>query len=77
VHELPVETADRCRRLVGALGLTYGAIDLIVTTEGDYVLLEVNPAGQYLWLEEAAQLPITEAVCDFLCATDDLKEASR
>lgn len=32
--------------------LNYGAIDIIVTPEGDYVLLEVNSSGEYSWKEQ-------------------------
>lgn len=70
VHSLPAELATRCLRLVGQLGLGYGAIDLIVTPDGRYVFLELNPTGQYLWLEEATGLPISEALCDLLLGHD-------
>jgi glutathione synthase/RimK-type ligase-like ATP-grasp enzyme len=66
VHELPEATADGCVRLVERLGLCYGAIDLIVTPDGRYVFLEINPNGEYRWVERATGLPITEAVCDLL-----------
>lgn len=66
-HELPDELADRCVRLVECLGLSFGAIDLIQTPDGRCVFLEINPNGQYLWVEQAARLPISEAICDLLC----------
>ena len=49
-------------------GLIYGAFDCIVTPEGRHVFLEVNPAGQYLWVEAATKLPITAAIVDELSA---------
>ena len=52
-HELPPETAAKLHELMGRLGLTYGAIDLRLTPEGRYVFLEVNPAGQFLYIEQA------------------------
>ena len=52
--------------LVRRLGLRYGAIDLILTPEGDYVFLEINPNGQWQWIEEPTGLPITSALCDEL-----------
>jgi glutathione synthase/RimK-type ligase-like ATP-grasp enzyme len=64
--ELPPEIADRCCALVRRLGLSYGAVDLILTPDGRYVFLEVNPNGQYLWLERATGLPISDAICDLL-----------
>jgi hypothetical protein len=39
-------------------GLVFGAYDLIVTPAGAHVFLEVNPVGQWLWIEELTGLPI-------------------
>ena len=49
-----------------AIGLKYGAIDLIETPNGDFVFLEVNPSGQWGWISDLAGLPIPEAVADML-----------
>jgi hypothetical protein len=65
-HELPSEVASRCVQLVRRLGLRYGTIDMVLTPEGRYVFLEINPNGQYLWIEKATGLPISEAICDLL-----------
>ena len=40
--------------------LIYGAYDLIVSKSGEPVFLEVNPAGQWLWMEELLDLPISK-----------------
>ncbi|MFF0815491.1 MvdC/MvdD family ATP grasp protein [Rhodococcus sp. NPDC003318] len=66
VHSLPVDVERRCLRLVAELGLRYGAIDLIVTPDGRYVFLEINPSGQWLWIEDATGLPISAALADLL-----------
>jgi glutathione synthase/RimK-type ligase-like ATP-grasp enzyme len=47
-------------------GLNYGAIDIIVTTDDRYVFLEVNPVGEFFWLELYAGLPISHAIADLL-----------
>ncbi|MEL6346508.1 MAG: MvdC/MvdD family ATP grasp protein [Myxococcota bacterium] len=60
-HTLPEEVRRRCVRLVRALGLYYGAIDLILTPNGRHVFLEVNPFGQWGWIEELCDLPISKA----------------
>ncbi|HEY1297892.1 MAG TPA: hypothetical protein VGJ60_32840 [Chloroflexota bacterium] len=65
-HQLPAEIAERCVRLVRELGLCYGAIDLVLRPDGGYVFLEINPNGQYLWIEHATGMPISNAVCDLL-----------
>ncbi|WP_405141737.1 ATP-dependent carboxylate-amine ligase [Sphaerisporangium sp. NBC_01403] len=66
VHDLPEEISQRCMALVEGLGLTYGAIDLILTPDGRYVFLEINPNGQFLWIEAATGLPICAAIGDLL-----------
>jgi hypothetical protein len=66
IHRLPEELARRCVRLTQQLGLCYGAIDMILTPDGRYVFLEINPSGQYLWIELATGLPISDALCDLL-----------
>lgn len=68
VHALPAEVSERCVRLVRRLGLCFGAIDFILTPEGRYVFLEINPNGQWLWIEQMTGLPISDAICDALMA---------
>ena len=67
-HALPQEVQQRCVRLVERLELCYGAIDMILTPDGRYVFLEINPSGQYLWIEQETGLPISAAICDLLMA---------
>ena len=57
-YEVPETVRDRCLALVTALGLRFGAIDVIVTPDGRYVFLEINPFGQWLWMEQLCGLPI-------------------
>ncbi len=58
-----------CLRLVRELGLAFGAIDLIVTPEGRTIFLEINPNGQWGWIEELTGLPIAAAHAAFLAGT--------
>ncbi len=67
-HTLPSEVERCCVRLVQQLGLCYGAIDMVLTPQGRYVFLEINPNGQYQWIEQLTGLPISEAICDLLMA---------
>ena len=66
VHILPPEVEARCIRLVRQLHLSYGALDVIVTPDGEYVFIEINPNGQWAWIEEYTHLPIAEAITDYL-----------
>ncbi|MBN9662266.1 MAG: hypothetical protein J0H49_28975 [Acidobacteria bacterium] len=64
--KLPDALEATLRQLIDELRLTFGAIDLIETPEGEYVFLEVNPSGQWLWLDDTLQLGISDAVADWL-----------
>jgi hypothetical protein len=66
IHALPSEVAQQCIALVRHFGLSYGAIDMILTPDGRYAFLKINPNGQYLWIEEMTSMPISAAICDFL-----------
>ena len=69
-HSLPADVEAMCVRIVAALGLCYGAMDLVLTPDGRYVFLEVNPLGQYLWIEKLTGMPISDAICDLLEAAE-------
>ncbi len=47
-------------------GLHYGAVDLLVRPDGTWVTLEINPEGNYSWLEEETTLAFSATVADFL-----------
>jgi glutathione synthase/RimK-type ligase-like ATP-grasp enzyme len=61
--DLPQPVADSCRRFVKSYGLMFGAIDLIVDPDGEYYFLELNPNGQWVWVQQATGLPIGENLC--------------
>jgi ATP-grasp ribosomal peptide maturase len=48
------------------LGLVYGAFDFVIRPDGQWVFLECNPGGQYGWIEDAVNVPITEAIAHLL-----------
>jgi glutathione synthase/RimK-type ligase-like ATP-grasp enzyme len=68
-HDLPPEVRAKLSALMDRLGLVYGAIDLRLTPEGRYVFLEINPAGQFLYIERATGQPIAAALADVLIKT--------
>jgi glutathione synthase/RimK-type ligase-like ATP-grasp enzyme len=66
-HDLPEDVSRRCISLVGALGLSFGAIDLIRTPAGEYVFLEINPNGQWAWIQQLCpEIPLRETLADLL-----------
>lgn len=71
--ELPGSVVERVRAFMDRLGLVYGAIDLRLTPDDEYVFLEINPAGQWRFVEERTDLPLTETFARLL-ATNDVPE---
>jgi glutathione synthase/RimK-type ligase-like ATP-grasp enzyme len=66
-HALPETLEEKLLALCRRLGLNYGAIDLILTPDGRYVFLEINPVGEYFWLESAPpHFPLSEALAEVL-----------
>jgi len=65
--QLPEDLERRCRTFVRSYGLAFSALDLIVTPEGEYVFLENNPCGQFLFIEQLVpEYRLFEAVADLL-----------
>lgn len=67
-YGLPAEVEQRLLALMRRLGLNYGAADLIVTPQGEHVFLEVNPNGEFYWLDRHLGLPLTDEIADLLVA---------
>lgn len=65
---IPANVAHGVTTLMGRLGLRFGALDFILTPDGQWVFLEINPNGQWAWIERATGLPIAAAMADLLGA---------
>ncbi len=65
-YDLPESIEQGVLALRRRLGLRFGAIDMILDTKGEYVFLEINPGGQWLFAEIHAGLPISDAIADAL-----------
>jgi glutathione synthase/RimK-type ligase-like ATP-grasp enzyme len=55
------EVESMCRAMLAKLGLVYGAFDFVRTPVGDLVFLEINPTGEWAWLEDRLGFPMREA----------------
>lgn len=65
-YTLPPTDADALSRFMQGLGLVWGAIDMRVALDGTHYFLEVNPAGQFAYLEKATGAPLTSALASLL-----------
>jgi len=65
-YDLPLDVEKSCLDLIECLGLDFGAIDLALDHNGNHIFFEINPNGQWAWLETILQLPISKAIVDRL-----------
>jgi glutathione synthase/RimK-type ligase-like ATP-grasp enzyme len=66
--DLPIQVADKLSSLMKNLGLIYGAIDMRIGLDGKYYFLEVNPAGQFIYLELKTGIPLVKKLSDTLAS---------
>jgi glutathione synthase/RimK-type ligase-like ATP-grasp enzyme len=64
--EVPESLHMKVRMVLDRLGLEMGIIDIKQTAEGEFVWLEVNPQGQFLFLEPLTKVPLTDYFADYL-----------
>lgn len=67
---LPDDVSEAMLRLLKSAGLRYGAVDMRRTPDGRHVFLEVNPAGQWRFVEEVTGQPVTSAMSRLLTDLD-------
>lgn len=66
IESLPQELACACVSLTHSYGLRFSAIDLARRPDGEYVFFELNPNGQWAWVEQLTGLPLREKLADEL-----------
>ena len=64
--DVPADIVTGMLAYLEALGLSYGGFDFVITHDKEWIMLECNPAAQWLWLHHLADLPIPAALADLL-----------
>lgn len=67
IVELPERVNQFCLDFLKRMKLNFGCFDFIVTPEGEYVFLECNPNGQWLWIEMETGYDISKIMAENLC----------
>ena len=52
--------------LLKTLNLRFGAIDFILDKKGNYIFLEINPNGQWAWIEKQTGYEISNEITNLL-----------
>ncbi len=75
IHALPQEIESKALALVRQFGLQFSSMDFLLTPEGDYVFLDLNPNGQFYWLQTRLleRFPLKEAMADLLVFPEDYR----
>lgn len=63
---LPRHVEASIHRLVDSFGTNFASLDMIVTPDGEFVFLDLNPNGQWLWLEIELGMPLVASMADLL-----------
>lgn len=61
ISQLDLKHEAMCQQMLSRLGLVYGAFDFVMTPDGELVFLEVNPTGEWAWLESKLGFPMRDA----------------
>lgn len=64
--DIPKEIKEKCLKMMDIMNLKFGAFDFIVDRNENYIFLEVNPNGQWLWLEKLLGLEISNKIINYL-----------
>lgn len=64
--DIPKDVSDKCIYLLQELNINFGAIDIIKTPKGEYVFLEINPNGQWAWIEMQTGQKMSDEIIKFL-----------
>ena len=70
IHRLPDRTRDQCLELMRRLELGFGAIDFALTENDEYIFFEINPNGEWLWIELQLGHPIAKRIAEWLIKQD-------
>lgn len=70
-YEVAAPAVAQLHDLMARLGLVFGVADFKIDHDGNLVFLEINPQGQFLFMEILTHLPISDALARFLM-TDGL-----
>lgn len=64
--DVPNDISAKLRTLLHSYKLRFGAIDMVIDRNGGWIFLELNPNGQWAWLDQIARTDITGAMIQAL-----------
>lgn len=68
--QLPETVEASLLAMTERLGLSFAAADFVVTADDQHYFIDLNPSGQWGWIQEATRLPIAAAIAAHLTGDD-------
>lgn len=66
--DLPEDIQVKCLELCRRFNLDFAAIDFVVDMKGVFWFLEINPNGQWAWIESLLEYPISDQIAILLAS---------
>lgn len=66
IIDIPIEIKEFILKCMNDFEISFGAFDFIVNQKDEWIFLEVNPNGQWLWLENELNLKISDKIISML-----------
>lgn len=66
VFDLPEDIVFKCKKMLELLDLRFGCIDMVLTPDLEIFFLEINPNGNWAWLEKELGFPMSDKILDLL-----------
>ena len=63
---LPESYIHKLRQMLEIFGLNFGAFDIIRDDDDELYFIELNPNGQWYWIEILTQMPMVKAMADLI-----------
>jgi glutathione synthase/RimK-type ligase-like ATP-grasp enzyme len=64
--EIPDQLKNQLRNMLHNMGLNFGAFDIIQDFDDSYYFIELNPNGQYYWIEILTGAPLSDSMADLI-----------
>lgn len=65
-YDLEIDVKEKLIQFMKKMNLVFGCIDLLLAPDGEHIFLEVNPSGQWMWIENMVGFPISSVLVDEL-----------
>jgi RimK-like ATP-grasp domain len=64
--EIPSDVMHAVLTFCRNLGLNFAAIDFVISEDSEWFFLEINPNGQWVWIQQETGLPISDGFVELL-----------